>query len=99
MDEKEDAIVKEFENKLKKELKYLSNKEKELTTQLDNIQSFHDSWKTMGEQNDGNLLEQMAMRHQEADQAIAEPKQMKFNSIFTKVNRESEFAQFSKHIL
>jgi hypothetical protein len=32
MDEKEDAIVKEFENKLKKELKYLSNKEKELTT-------------------------------------------------------------------
>ena len=53
----------------------------------------------MGEQNDGMLLEEMAQRHQEAEQATAEPKPLKINAIFTKVQKELEFAQFSKHLL
>ena len=99
MEEREAEILIEIEAKLNKELKYLGIKEKDQQNHISNIQEFQIEWNKLAEQSDEKVLLEAESKFKKAEIALSDPKTVKLNTVFTKVQRESEFAQFSKHLI
>lgn len=88
-----------MEQKLQKELKYISNREKDAHNQLNLIETFQSSWNKLGELTDEQLLLDINESHKEAEKALNEQKPIKTNNVIPKVNKDTEVASLTKFLL
>lgn len=80
-------------------MKYLDNRKKDSETGLAQIEKFQETWHKLGDQNEVLLLQSMNQTYQEAEAALAEPKPLKLNNVFSKVSKDIEYAHISRYIL